>query len=263
MSLVSTHLTGLRSAVTAAGAKFPRPVAQAITERDSLVAAANALPAVTTDAIGDAIAAALIEDRDPFVDLQVQRLALAHLIAGSTGDAVAYIVLAAAERRILAALSGHVDPILDTLVTAANHLGTELATAAEVIGDHDLHDHAGILAIGEDAARAWADARAALQQLRIIDAGWLALAELTGFASPSVDPIIRYASVTLDQYEHHGRRPEFWQLIRGGVTIEFATASTITDRTDRINHERERRQAHEAGAFSDAHRRQHGTVTTS
>ncbi len=112
--------------------------------------------------------------------------------------------------------------------------------------------------MSENAARAWADARTALQQLRVLDAGWLALAELTGFASTAGDPVLRYADVTLDQYVTLGRRPDVWQLIRADVTLDYATGTTIRDRITCIATEQARRQARADGEFQRQHQRQAG-----
>jgi len=191
MAAVTAHLNLLRQALTA---KVPEPVAKALADHDAVVAAVNTIPATTTDQIAEAVTGAILDGRDPFTDEQVRRLATARTLAGDTGRGLAYSVQCTAENHVVT-LTDHTDALVDTLRAAAGTIGATLTAAHEIIGDHDLDDHANILRRGDDASRAWNDARATLARLRTIDSAWTALAELTRFA-PTSDSTIRLAAPT-------------------------------------------------------------------
>lgn len=259
MSITTTRVGLIRTAVTAAGANLPKPVAQAVADHDKLAALTGAIPVVTAEQIEDAVADALLAGRDPLDDEHVRRLATSRALTGDRGQGIAYGVPLAAERRVVAALTAHADDILATLHAAADTASATLTAAHDILGDHDLGESELILRLGADAARAWAEARDAVQALRVIDRAWTALAELTRFAPASTDPTLRLADVTLEQYERVGRKAAPWDLVRAGAVIDLADRTTIRDRVTRITEARQTRQGQGERAFRSEYRRTRGT----
>lgn len=258
MSLTTARVKLIRHAFTAAGARLPKAVEQATHDYDKLVSAAEAFPAPSDQDIQEAIAACMLEDRDPLEDDQVRRLATARTLVSPSGRSVAYGVPQAAERRLVAALVDCTDDILAALHKAADKAGQSLAAAHAIIGDNDLNDSEPILRLGPDAARAWAEARDAATALEGIHSAWAALAELTGFASSSVDPVLRLADIDLDQYDQLGRTAKPWDIVRAGATIDLADRHTIRERTDRIVRAKQDRQNQPAEQFRGEFRRLRG-----
>lgn len=256
MSLITAQISQLRQAITAAHGTFPKPVAQALADADKLRTLARDTPAPTADQLADAAATALLAGRDPLTDPDVQRLLAARHLNGG-GHGLAYLVNQAAEARTLTALEQHVDAIVDTLRTGCATAAQHLTDAHDVLGDLALDDTHAIVRLGNNAAELWVNAREAAQTIRVIDSGWVALANLTRFASTGTPATLRLAEVSLDQYEQLGRRADPWAIIRAGATIDLATATTVHERTERLERERQQRQASQP-TFRDAARRRLG-----
>ncbi|WP_148574958.1 hypothetical protein [Nocardioides caldifontis] len=257
MSLTTAHIGMIRQAFTAIGATLPKPVTTALTDADKL-AHANPIPSVTGEQIADAIAACILEDRDPLTDDEVQRLVTAQALGGVTGRNVTYGLGTAGERRVVAAMRAHADTILGALSKAARTAGETLTDAHAIIGDHDLGESEVVLKLGPEAARRWAEARDALTLLRKIDGAWVALANLTRFASTTVEPALRLADLNLATFEKVGRKADAWAIVRAGAVIDLADATTIRERSQRLSDEREARQVRIADAPREAFRRVHG-----
>ena len=258
MTNVPAFLGLLATAMKAAEAPWPKAVADAIADRAKIAERVIALPSGSHQAVMTAVAAALLDDRDPLDDDQVRRLVTARSITGESTQSLAYGVEKSAETRIFDALAEHADDIIDSLKRAVDTAGQSLTQAYEILGDSDLGDSAAILKLGPAAARAWADADDARQQIRVIDKGWFALGHLTRVVSPDTAPTIRLAAVTLEQYEALGHKADPWSIVRHGATIDYATRTTIPERHQRLADEREAREHTAAAAFTDAARRFHG-----
>ena len=121
-------------------------------------------------------------------------------------------------------------------------------------------ESAVVLRLGPDAARAWAEARDAVELLRVVDRAWTALVNLTSFASTSTSPTLRLANLDLETLEKVGRKADGWAIVRAGGRIELADATTIRERTDRIANARQNREHGRANATRDGWRRQHQVV---
>ena len=174
MSNLAAFLGLLRSAMKAAGANFPKAVATALADRDELADRVAALPSGSHQAVMAAVAAALLDDRDPLDDDQVRRLVIAQSITGHSTQTLAYGVEKSAEIRIIDALTQHADAVIADLKRAADTAGESLAQAREILGDLDLGDAAAILKLGPAAARAWAKAKDARLKIHTLNQGWWA-----------------------------------------------------------------------------------------
>lgn len=261
MSITITRTQHIRGAVAAAGASLPEAVDQAARDLDTLTELARAFTSPTNAQIQDALAEAMLEGRDPLDDAQLRRLTTAQALTGNDGRAVAYGVPQAGERRLVAALVEHADDILVTLHEAAAKHSANLSTAHALIGDVDLTEADQILRLGPNAARAWAEARDAVQELKIIDRAWTSLAELTRFASSSTEPALRLAALTLEQFDQVGRKADAWAIVRAGAVIDLADRTTIRERTQALSHARQTRSAVAADGFRQQYRRSQGVAS--
>lgn len=241
MSTTTAQLGMLRTAITAAGATFPKDVVQALADRDKIAQASSDFLAPSADQVADAIAGCLLRGEDPADDEHVRHLTTASAISSPSGG-YSMNVTAAADRRVVAALEANADVIIGILAEAAAKAGAKLANAFRVIGDHDLTDEAFILRLGPDGARAWVEAREAQQQLRALERGWGALANMTHFANISGDPTNRIADLDLETWEKVGRKADPWAIVCAGGTISLADRHSIRERTARLADARQERQ---------------------
>jgi hypothetical protein len=255
--LTTAHINLLRQAIDAAGATMPTKVAKALGDLDKLTSKGELFAQATDDQIAQALADALLAGRDPLDDDQLRRMATSRMLGGTNGRALAIQVARHAEQRVTAALIDHVDYILANLHDAADVAGQHLSAAHAVLGDVGLDESLKIIRQGDDASGAWARARDAVAQLRTIDKGWTALANLTRFASTS-PTVPRLADLSLDQFEQLGLRPDGWAIVRAGATIDLADRQTIKDRARRLAAKRENRAALPAAQFKDNYRRSRG-----
>lgn len=253
MSNIPAFLGTLRTAMKAADATFPKPVATAIADQDRLAVAVSALPSSSYTNLMAAVAAALLDGRDPLDDETVRRLATARILEGTSDhQSLAYGVAKAAEQRIVDALTANADAILADLKKAVDAAGERLTAAHEILGDVDLGDTAAVLRGGPTAATAWATAKEAVGTIRTIDAGWFALGHITRHVSPDTATTLRLADVSLDDYEQLGHRADPWDLVRAGATINMATRATVGDRIARHLAERDGREQAAVGVEQDA-----------
>ncbi len=249
---IPAFLGTLRNAMKAADATFPKPVATAIADQDRLAVAVSALPSSSYANLMGAVAAALLDCRDPLDDEEVRRMATALTIAGTDGQSVAYGVEKAAEARIVDALTANADAILAELKKAVDAAGERLIAAHRVLGDVELGDTAAVLRGGPKAATAWAEAKEAVATIRTIDAGWFAVGHLTRHVSPDTATTIRLTDVSLDDYERLGHRAEPWAIVRAGASIDMATRDTVQHRIARHATERDERDQAAVAAVTDA-----------
>ena len=166
---ITAHLGIVSGAIKAAEAVWPKPVAQALADRDRLATAAANLPPVTYGDLHAAMAAALLDNRDPFTDDKVRRLVTGFAIIGESSRGVTYGVQQVAEARIVDALTEHADKILQAFKVAVDTAGEVLREAYTVLGDVDLYQADVILKRGAKAAAAWTNINNAQGLIRTIE----------------------------------------------------------------------------------------------
>lgn len=247
---VASNLSMLTTAMRAAEAEWPKPVATAIADRERLTAAASAVEAGTHAELMAAAASALLDGADPLTDEEVVRLVVAKVLAGDAGQGLALGVAVTAESRVVAAIIDNAEDVLDGLKKGIDAAGAVLAAAYEVLGHSDLSDSASILKLGPAAATAWAEARAAVKTIRIADDAWYALANL-GAAPTSGTPIQRLADVSLEQFDKWRNTSDVWEFVGAGIAIDYADRTTIKEREQRVNAERTERDTAGAIAFDE------------
>ena len=253
----NAQLSVLNAAMNTAGAKYPAPVAKAITDRDALREAVQDMPPVTRHDVTAAAADALLDGRDPLSDDAVLRLTLAHVMTGDVFN-LEQTMTQHANDRIVTAMKDHAPAMVDTLRKAATQPAAELADAVELFGDLSLDDSDRILTLGPAAAEAWAKAKRAVKAIHTLDAGWVALANLTAFANPGTLKVYRLADVDLETWLKVGNAPDPWALVQAGATIDLATADTARERETRLSEARQSAGRVPREAFSNAFQRAHG-----
>lgn len=253
------NIATVRRALQAVGETFPKPVLKALEEHDKILAAAREFTPASQGQIADAVAECLLADRDPATDEAVRRLVASHSLSQNGAAGYGIDLTPQATGRVVAALTEQVDTILATFAGPAEEAGKQLAEASRVLGDED--DPQIIMSQGVAAVEAWTRAQKAKTLLTTIDGAWVALANLTGFASPSCPPASRLADLSLEQFESVGRNASAWEIVRGGGEIDLADRDTIRERQARLEGEREQRQQREANGFRDEYRRLHGATS--
>ena len=255
----TAYLGIIRAAMKAAAADWPKPIATAIDNQTKLAGLVGKLPTGSNDDVMAAVTTALLDGRDPLVDPDVVRLLHARTL---TGDR-AYGVQRAADERIVTEIGKYVDELVDTLKAAVDATGEVLADGFALLGDTDLADTSTVNKMGATTLTAWAHAKEARQAIRMMDKGVFAIAVMTHAMSSSDSPTLRIADVTLEQYERLGFRADPWDIVRAGATINMATRTTIRERTQRINDEREQRTQRAEAVPGDAYQRTHGIARSS
>lgn len=242
MSSYRATLTTLRRALDAAGASLPKPVMKALAESDTITEGAAAITVPTTEELGDAVAAVILDGRDPADDPAVIRLTTLRNLTGE-GGRIAGIARAAAERRTRTALTANHAEVSDALTAAAAAAGDRLTAAHDVLGDVDLAESERIMKMGPDAVRAWADACEVLALLDVVDRGVIALAGLTGSDHSIIGAgsTLRLAHADLEMWEQAGRRADAWTIVSAGKRIDLADRTTITQRQAELTKQREAR----------------------
>ncbi|MFI7429804.1 hypothetical protein ACIBPB_22660 [Micromonospora sp. NPDC049836] len=244
--------------MTTAGGTYPEPVAQAFAELKQVRATGGQIPRPTVVDLARAVLDAIRAGRDPLDDEQVRRTVTARGLDVGMQSGIANALADACELHIFDLLRDHFDDIIDTLKTACDRLGQILTDAHGILGDADLADANAVLQLGPDAARAWADVKAAAQKIDVISMGWQTLAELTQRAS--AQPTVRLANVDLDTFERLGHKADAWTLVRNGQTIDLATRQTARERADQLAEAREQRARDHANEFTNAYRRSQGVA---
>lgn len=239
--MIAAHLSVLNAALRAAGADYPKAVKKAFTDRDALRSGVAPLAKIRRADVIAAAADAILAGTDPLTDRAVVRLGIASLMTGDSFD-IELTMTRHADDRIAAVLTTEAPAVLDSLRSAALTHGRALTDAHAILGDTPLSSSATILSLGPVAAEAWAAALRSSKAVNALDAGWVALADLTRFANPSALKIHRLADVSLDDRERLGHNPDVWTLVQAGATIDLATAETLATREARMHTERATRQ---------------------
>jgi len=241
------HARQIVSTFEIVNAKPIKAVADGFDHANRLSAATRNL-AAPESALSEAVAAALMADRDPAADAEVQRVLTASQIANQGVmqgvDAIAY-------DRFKAVCQQHTDAIVKAWSVPFVVASATLATVHQRIGDVPLEDAATILAMGSDAAALWAQARAASKVIEAASAGWLALGEFTRSASNDPRyPVLRIAAVdyrTWNVQQLERRRVTAWEAVAARLNLSLPTMAEYRARIATIEAGEQRsRQAAEA-----------------
>lgn len=250
---MSGNLTILRQSLNHLNIALPKAVAEAIALAAKAETAADAIRPAPSGLLGSTIAAALLAGRDPSADPEVQRLRTLESILSIAGPSVRVW----GEGVVNAALTEHADAMLETWRAESVTAGESLTAAFDLVGDIELSDSGAFLRGGPQGAEAWANASAAVVQLKNLAQAWTALAELTRFASSGGYPVLRLASLDVETLDRVGRHADAWTLVRAGVRIELADrvtmpqriASLVEGRQEQTQIQADRQQAAESRAF--------------
>lgn len=222
------------SSITSTGAKAPKPVFDAWRDVQRVGEAARQLyPG--PDAVGHAVAAALLDGRDPLADPQVQRI----VTAGAIGvEGVAVVVDGVAYARLREVLVENADAVVAAWRVPFDQAAGTLAAAFDRIGPVALADAELWLKHGKDAAELWTQSRAASETVEAVRAGWVAFGDFTGLVR--IDPVHRVlnaAEPTYEQWVNNNLRNAKvapWELLCAGCRLSLPTPSEYHQRVRQI-----------------------------
>jgi hypothetical protein len=235
------------------GADLPKPVAEAIADLETLTTAVASIKPPTAEDVFEAAAAAILDGRNPFDDEQVRGLVAARNFSDS--GALQEGIKNAGHNRVAEAMTANADTLVGILKEAVDAAGKELTAAHAILGDVELGNSETILQMGTKAAAAWVQAKTAIDTIEKVLPGWYWLADLTRFASASMDPSFRIADLAIDTIEKVGRKANAWAIVKAGGTIDLATRTTAKQRPEAYAKALQEREDHNAGAFTREYNR--------
>ncbi|SNC71546.1 hypothetical protein SAMN05445756_1533 [Kytococcus aerolatus] len=243
-SLYTTAANNVRRAADNLGVSLPTKYAKARKDAHASIDKARALT-VSREDLAAAVAEALLADRDPATDPDVQRLATLRVLdnEGVTGNMRAH-----AAQLDGALLREHHQAIVKAWVPVVNAAGATIAKARDALGPFDPADagHGG--RIPAQHVRTWADARDAVTVMRHALTGVRSLGQVDGLPTlggrlghllPFYD--LDHTQVT----EYHGSTA-LWEPIFDGHDVDFVTLTGYAQRLQKLRDEREKAAAEHA-----------------
>ena len=227
--------------IAATGIKAPAALAESWQRTQRVSEKVHAL-GVRDSALYTPIYEAIMDDRDPAADPEVQRI----LTSGRISNGV---VMAGVEAMAYAAFrdtcTEHADAIVSAWAKPFEAAAKTLDNAHQRIGDVPLEDSATILQKGGDIAQVWAQAQAAVHAVNTISGGWMALGEFTNRAANDQRyPVLRIASVDYKMWQDQhltggragGRKITItpWEAVLAGLTLSLPTFTEYAQRVDTI-----------------------------
>lgn len=240
------------------GADLPKPVAQAITDIETLTTAVANIKPPTAEDVYNAAADAILDGRNPFDDEQVRGLTAARNFSDS--GALQEGIKNAGHNRVAEAMTANADTLVGILKEAVDAAGKKLTASHAILGDVELGNSETILQMGTKAAEAWVQAKTAIDTIEKILPGWYWLADLTRFANASMDPSLRLADLDLATIEKVGRKANAWAIVKAGGTIDLATRTTAKQRPEAYAKALTARDADNEGAFRKAYTQARGSA---
>jgi hypothetical protein len=236
-------LRAINNAAEKAGVRLPKPVRDVQEAAQRIKDNSRALPNYRAE-LEEAMTRALLEDRDPAADAEVQRL--------TTGAQLRQLDLTETVERQATELTRdafrkHADAILGAFVKPCDEAAAVLAKAREQFGDVALTDTSAILAAGADAAETWAEAKRAVETFDAYSTLFGSLLDFTGLATLNPNMrALRFAAVDLATWTRQGwgwgngseRTDDPWSIARAGVPLsvprsvdEYIERMAALDRT--------------------------------
>lgn len=215
-----TAANAVRSLYSTLNVEPPEALGTAWDNADKLAAKAGQLGAKPGD-LPSAVVAAILADRDPSTDPDVQRVITAHALMANAGlpDAIT----GAAIEDIREVCLAHRDQIITGWRVAFDEAAAALAAAHGRIGGLDLDDAVSILAKGGDIADSWATARAADRTISAVVDGWSDLMRLIRVNPDPRHRALRLAALSLEQYRTMPAKLSGWDAVRAGLRLSLPT----------------------------------------
>lgn len=230
MSDRTTTTTLIAALKATTGTDAPPPVTEAYDETARIVAAARQLHP-GRDALAPAVAAALIDGRDPATDPAVQRVLTGNAIGS---EEIARQVDILVYERLRDVCLQHADATVKAWRTPFDEAATTLGECFDTIGAVPLEDTDALLRRGGDVADVWAQAQAATKTIETIRSGWVALVEFTRTAQINPDHrVLQLAAVdhqTWVRHDLHRKNLTPWQYLLEGLTLTLPTAAEYRTR---------------------------------
>lgn len=233
---------------TDSGAKAPKAFTDAHERATRIATAARNLGA-GQGALAQAVMQALDAGRDPATDPDVQRIAVAGLIAN---PGIEQQIDALAFEAFREACATHTDAIVNAWRKPFDAAAATLADAHQRLGNVALEDTTAIIAKGGDAADVWAQAQAATKTIEAVRHGWLGLVGITRAAPEDRNyTTLRIAECdpqTWAAQQLHGRKVGAWDAVLAGLTLSLPTPAEYRQRVSTIT----KAQEAEARQLADA-----------
>lgn len=221
----------IKTTATTLGKPLPKAVTAAYDQAEKL--ASESLNLGSTDGLEQAVTAALLADREPATDPDVQSIVTAQTLTANV--MLPQTIAAAALERIAVACRENTSKILAGWTAAFDQAVNDMTKAHARIGDLSLDDTTSIMAKGNDIADVWASASTAVQTLDAVIAGWTSLVQLTRAAQikPDHRPL-RIAALTYDQWQELPAKLTVWDALRAGLTLSLPTLEEYRKRVAQI-----------------------------
>jgi len=226
-----TIIGNIRTTFTALGIKAPADVARAFDEADRLAEGAARLTA-EPGAVERTITAAILGDRDPMTDPDVQRALTMQALAGNV--MLADTISGAAIERLRDACMAEHDTIVTAWAKVYDKESGTLTRAHQQIGDHDLTDTTPILAKGGDIADVWAEAQDAVRVLDTVLTGWVNLMQFMRVSLTPDHRPLKVAALTYEQLSSMSPKLTPWDAVRAGLTPSLPTLEQYRQRVTAI-----------------------------
>ena len=231
---VRTSTSAVRQTYVTLDIKPPKALTDAYARAEKLTAKAGDLGARPGD-LEQAVAAAVLADRDPSADPDVQRVTVAHALMANAGLAGA--VSAAGLEGVRDVCVEHLDDIVGDWGQAFDKAAATLAAAHERIGSVPLTDTTAILARGGDVADVWASATRAEQTIDQALNGWVNLMALARVVLDPRHRALKLAPMSLQQWESAPVKLTAWEAVIAGLALALPTIAEYRSRVASIQRE--------------------------
>lgn len=230
-------------ALTATGAKPPKPVLDAWQQTSRLTAAVRDV-AAPPYALAVAVAAALGDGRDPAADQEVQRVLTASQIAN---HGIIQAVDDLAYDRLRDVCRTQADAIVEAFRKPFDQAVDVLVRAHEQLGPVPLDDTDAVLRAGGDSGVVWGEAQIALTAVTTVTAGWSALGSFTRLAlTDSRHTVLRMTAPDIEVVLEHGldrARLSPWECLGRGLRLNLPTFTEYAESVAALEHDRRQQQA--------------------
>ncbi|WML61915.1 hypothetical protein [Rhodococcus sp. AH-ZY2] len=222
------------------GYELPTELVDTMTRLDTLAAAR--FPEPDRDALGEALAAAVLDNRDPLDDTTITR----HLMAGVLKDSrYGTLLNDHAKRGRATALTNAVPALVKTWKKIVTDADNTLAAAREQVPNLDVTD-----TNTTHNARAWGQAREAAATLEQITQAWTMVMTATRHArtEPRTQLLI-VADLTAEQLDQLGPHATIHTAVNAGHRFTLADADTYRHRCEQVQAQRDEQKRRAALAL--------------
>lgn len=230
------HTNTIRDTFTSLELPVPKALTGAFTRAEKLAGKANHLGAADGELL-PAVTAAILADREPTTDPDVQRIVTGMALAN---PGLQTALESAAVEEIRSVCENDLESIVNTWAKAFNRAASELSNAHARIGSTPLDQTATILAKGGDIAAVWASATTAVRTIDTIIGGWSSLMTVARMNPLPQHRALRLAALNHQQWRDLSPKADAWEVVSAGLTLSLPTADQYRARVAAIASEHSR-----------------------